>query len=184
MEEKQLIEGCLRGESRAQKGLYELYAPAMLSVCMRYVCNKEVARDLMHDGFIKLFTKIYTYSEIGSFKSWMRKIFATTALEYLRKNDVLKHSVELDVENYQSDEDECQYMKDDISYFEHIESNDLLEIIANLPVGYRTVFNMYVIEGYAHAEIAKELKISESTSRSQFLKARKLLQKIIEDKYI
>ncbi|MDR1155431.1 MAG: sigma-70 family RNA polymerase sigma factor [Bacteroidales bacterium] len=175
MEERQLIEGCVRGESWAQKTVYELHAPAMMSVCQRYVCDRETARDLLHDGFVKLFTKIHTYSGAGSFNGWMRRIFVTTALEHLRRNDVLRNSVDIG-------EFDGPVAEPDVSLFEHLSSSDLLACIASLPDGYRTVFNMHAIEGYSHVEIARELDVSESTSRSQYARARQLLQKTVMDR--
>jgi len=175
MEERQLIEGCVRGEAWAQKMMYELHAPAMMSVCQRYVCNRETARDLLHDGFIRLFTKIQAYSGTGSFHGWMRRIFVTTVLEHLRRNDVLRYSI--DVENIDDQGEET-----DISLFEHLSSNDLLACITRLPDKYRTVFNLHAIEGYTYSEIAGELGVNESTSRTHYAKARKLLQKIVMDK--
>ena len=171
MEEK-LIEGCVHGESWAQKMMYESYAPAMMSVCQRYVCNRETARDLMHDGFVKLFTKIHHYAGTGSFNGWMKRIFVTTALEYLRRNDVLRYAAEVEEMDVQADDA-------DILPFEHLSNNDLLDCIARLPDKYRAVFNLHAIEGYTHAEIAEELKISESASRSNYCRARQLLQKMV-----
>ena len=169
MEEKQLIEGCVRGDSFARKTIYELYAPVMMSVCLRYVGCRETARDLMHDGFVKLFTKIHTYSGDGSFNGWMRRIFVTTALEYLRRNDVLRYSIDIETLDYHE-------VISDVSPFERLSTNELLECIAGLPDIFRTVFNMHAIEGYTHVEIAKELGISENTVRSRYAKARQLLQ--------
>jgi RNA polymerase sigma-70 factor (ECF subfamily) len=175
MEERQLIEGCVRGDSWARKTMYELHAPAMMSVCRRYVCNHETARDLMHDGFIKLFAKIHTYSGAGSFNGWMKKVFVTTALEYLRRNDVLRNSV--GVEEFEDLGEEA-----DISLFEHLSADDLMSCIARLPDKYRTVFNMHAIEGYTYTEIAEEIGINENTSRTQYAKARQLLQKMVMEK--
>ena len=172
MDERQLIEGCVRGDSSAQRFLYEAHAETMMSVCQRYVCNRETARDLLHDGFVKLFTKIHTYSGTGSFVGWMRRIFVTTALEHLRNKDVLRYSV--DVVGVDVLDEET-----DVSLFEHLTINDLLKCIARLPEKYRTVFNMHAIEGYTHVEIAGELGINESTSRTQYAKARQLLQKMV-----
>ena len=152
--------------------MYERYASSMMSVCQRYSNNRETAKDLLHDGFIKLFTKIHTYSGAGSFAGWMRRIFVTTALEHLRRKDVLRNSD--DVERI-----DVQDAETDISVFEHLTMDDLMVCIARLPEGYRTVFNMYAIEGYKHAEIAAELGINEGTSRSQYAMARKLLQKMV-----
>lgn len=171
-DEHKLIKGCKEGKPWAQKAIYELYAPAMLSVCVRYVTDRETARDILQEGFIKLFTKIDTYTGIGAFGGWVRRIFVTTALEYLRQNDVLKQSANI--------EDYDRYMEnEDHSVLDHISANDLLACIAQLADGYRTVFNLYAIEGYSHAEIAEMLGISEVTSRSQFMRARKILQKSI-----
>jgi len=174
MEDRQLIEGCIRGEPTAQKKIYELHAPAMMSVCQRYVKCRETARDLLHDGFVKLFTKVHTYSGTGSFNGWMRRIFVTTVLEYLRRNDVLKNSV--DIESCEE-----QTVELDISIYEHISANELFESIANLPDIYRTVFNMHAIEGYTHIEIAEELEISDATSRTRYARAREMLQKILKN---
>jgi len=170
MEERQLIEGCIRGESVARKRLYELYATTMMGVCQRYVCSRETARDLLHDGFVKLFTKIHTYSGTGSFSGWVRRVFVTTALEHLRRNDALKYSS--DIENYEFQEDDHN-----ISAFESLTAKDLYDCIAKLPDVYRIVFNMHAIEGYMLVEIAKELDISENTVRSRYARARQLLQK-------
>ena len=174
MEERQLIEGCIRGESWARKMMYELHAPAMMSVCQRYVCSRETARDLLHDGFVKLFTKIGDYSGTGSFNGWMRKIFVTIALEHLRRNKVLQYNGDIEEFEYCDEEP-------DISLFEQLSADDLFECVAKLPNKSRTVFNMYAIEKFTHMEIARELKISENTSRSQYARARQLLQKMVMD---
>lgn len=172
IEEQEIIVGCKRGEAWARKQLYEQFAPAMLSVCTRYAGNRETARDLLQDGFIKVYTKINTYSGSGSFAGWLRRIFVTTALEFLRHNDVIKQSVNID---------ECSEIADEIGHsaVEKLSADDLLKCIAELPDGYRTIFNLYAIEGYTHAEIAEMLHIQESSSRSQFGRARLLLQKNI-----
>ena len=175
MEERQLIEGCIRGETDAQKKLYELYAPAMMSVCQRYVSCRETARDLLHDGFVKMFTKINTYSGTGSFNGWMRRVFVTTALEHLRRNDALRNSVDVEILEYHG-------YTQDISIFEQLSANELLDCVADLPEIYRTVFNMHAIEGYKHVEIAKELEISDATSRARYARAREILQKMVTAK--
>jgi len=172
MEESHLIEGCIRGEQLAQKAMYEIYAPVMMSVCQRYVRCRETAKDLLHDGFAKLFTKIHTYTGAGSFNGWMRRIFVTTALEHLRRNDVLKNSVDIETFEYQK----VEY---DASIFEHLSADYLFECVANLPDIYRTVFNMHAIEGYKHVEIAEELKINEGTVRQRYAIARQMLQKMV-----
>jgi len=178
MEESQLIEGCVRGESAARKKLYELYAPTMMSVCLRYVGCRETARDLMHDGFVKLYTKIHTYSGAGSFNGWIRRVFVTTALDYLRRNEALRHRADIESLDYLE-------ASQDTSAFERLSIQDLYDCIAKLPEIYKIVFNMHAIEGYSHVEIAKELEISDATSRSRYAKAREMLQKMVslDDRY-
>ena len=167
MNETQLIEGCKQHNPKAQKALYDTYARKMMSVCLRYGSNRETAEDLLQEGFIKVF------SAIGSFEGWMRRIFVNTALEYLRKNDILKESVEID---------NTEVLQEvDYSAIERISADELMELIAELPPGFRTVFNMFVIEGYSHKEIGDALGITESTSRSQLTRAKRLLQKKLEE---
>ncbi len=173
MDEQLLIAGCKRGESWARKQLYEIHAPVMMSVCMRYVNNKETAEDLLQDGFIKVFTKIDTFSEIGSLGGWIRRVFVTTALEYLRQNNALKLSI-----NIEDCNDRIEHIS--ISAIERLSAEELLACISTLPDGFRTIFNLFAIEGYSHKEIAIMLNIKESTSRSQFVRARKTLQKSVE----
>jgi RNA polymerase sigma factor (sigma-70 family) len=172
-DEQRLIAGCKNNEPWAQKQVYEFYASAMLSVCIRYVGDRETARDLLQEGFIKLFMKIDTFTGIGSFAGWIRRIFVTTSLEYLRQKDALKQSEA--IENY-----EYSIENTDISILEKISADDLMQCVTELPNGYRTVFNLYAIEGYSHSEIANMLTISENTSRSQFMRARKLLQQKVQ----
>ncbi|MDR3245234.1 MAG: sigma-70 family RNA polymerase sigma factor [Prevotellaceae bacterium] len=169
--DEQLIKGCIKKDIRAQKQLYEKYSPLMMSVCFRYVKDREIAQNLLQDGFIKLFDKIHTYSGTGSFVGWMRRIFVNTALEHLRRNDVFKYSTDVDAAFDVESEDESPVDK--------ISAAELMQCIAELPQGFRTVFNMFAIEGYSHAEIAERLGIQESTSRSQYARARTLLQQKI-----
>ncbi|MDO9634924.1 MAG: sigma-70 family RNA polymerase sigma factor [Paludibacter sp.] len=171
-EELQIIAAAKRGEAKAQKKIYERYASTMMSVCYRYVSDTETAKDLLQDGFIKLFTKIDTYSGIGSFGGWARRVFVTTCLEYLRHKDALKLSSTIDDYEHSLPEMESSVM-------EKISADDLLKLISELAEGYRTVFNLFAIEGYTHAEIAVMLGVSEVTSRTQFMRARKLLQKSV-----
>ena len=173
-DEIQLIAGCKEGKAWAQKEIFERYASVMLSVCVRYVTERETARDLLQEGFIKLYTKIDSYSGTGSFEGWIRRIFATTALEYLRQNNALNQSVR--IEEYGN-----LIADTEPTILDNISANDLMECIAGLPDGYRTVFNLYAIEGYSHAEIGEMLAINESTSRSQFMRARNILQKNVQN---
>lgn len=173
MDEAQLIAGCKRGDASARKELYERYAPLMLSVCMRYVNDREVARDLLQDGFIKIYTKIGDYAATGAFGGWIRRVFVTTALEYLRASERQRQELSLD---------EARDGLEDVNYsvLDRLSADDLMGCIARLPAGYRTVFNLYAIEGYSHSEIAQMLHIREVTSRTQFIRARATLQKIVQ----
>lgn len=170
MSEKELIEGCIKGNPKSQRSLYTIYAPKMLGVCYRYVNNREIAQDILQEGFIKVFSKINSYSGQGVFAGWLRKIFVTSALEYLRKNDLMRFSVS--IEEYENITDEVN-----TSALSQLSAEELMTCVTKLPPGYRTVFNLYAIEGYSHSEIANILNIKENTSQSQLLRARKLLQK-------
>jgi RNA polymerase sigma-70 factor (ECF subfamily) len=172
-DEQEIIKGCINGESWAQKLVYDQHASAMMSVCMRYAGDYETARDLLQDGFIKVFTKIESYTGVGAFGGWIRRIFVTTALEFLRQNSALKQSEDLDDHHIKFEDNQPTIL-------DKITADELLSCVAQLSEGYRTVFNLYAIEGYSHAEIAESLQISENTSRSQFMRARNILQKNIE----
>jgi RNA polymerase sigma-70 factor (ECF subfamily) len=172
-DEVQLINDCKKGVAAAQRHLYELYSRKMMGVCMRYVNNYETARDLMHDGFIKIFTNISSFGFEGSFEGWLRRIFVTTSLEYLRKNDVLRESYDISAS--------YDLQQTDESAVERISADELRGLIAALPAGFRSVFNLYAIEGYNHKEIGEMLGIAESTSRSQYARARAMLQQKIEE---
>lgn len=172
MDEEMLIAGLKRGDPSARKQVYELYAPLMMSVCVRYVGNRETARDLLQDGFIKVFTKIPTYAATGAFGGWIRRIFVTTALEYLRREQLHPDDA---VEEYEEALADVNY-----SALDKLSADELLGCIARLPAGYRTVFNLYAIEGYSHSEIAGMLHIREVTSRTQFIRARNILQKYVQ----
>lgn len=169
--DEQLISKCLKNDIHAQKQLYDKYAATMMTVCMRYVKDKQIAQDILQDGFVKLFAKIHTYSGSGSFTGWMKKIFVNTALEFLRKNDVLKYGTNID--------DAYDIANRDETVVEKISADELMKCIMELPDGFRTVFNMFAIEGYSHAEIAEKLGIQEGTSRSQYARARIILQQKI-----
>lgn len=172
-DEKQLIDDCKAGKVKAQRALYNLFARKMMAVCLRYSDNFESAQDLLQEGFIKVFSAIGTYNFAGSFEGWMRRIFVNTALEELRRKNVLKNSIEIDTPVMQAEAD--------YSAVDQISANELLELISALPVGFRTVFNMFAIEGYSHKEIADVLGITESTSRSQYTRAKKALQEKLKE---
>ena len=174
LDEKELLRACLKQDPRAQRTLYELYSPKMLSLCIRYVGERERARDILHDGFITVFEKIESYNGSGSFEGWLRRIFVNTALMSLRKGDVLKYTEELS--------ESGKELTVESSVLGNITSTELMRLISTMPAGFRTVFNLYAIEGYSHQEIAKELKISEGSSRSQLSRSRMWLQDRLNEK--
>ncbi len=174
-EEDELIKRCVKNDRKAQKLIYDRYAPSMLSLCVRYVRSADVAQDVLQDGFVKVFTKISEFRFQGSFEGWLRRIFVTTSLELLRRNDVLSFADDLtQIERVD------EFMHDVI---DSISANEILKLVADLPEGYRTVFNLFAIEGYSHKEIASILKITETTSCTQFLRARKALQTKLVKQY-
>ncbi len=175
MNETQLIEGCRNRNRLAQKELYETFSGKMMGVCLRYVGEKETARDILQEGFVKVFTGIDSYSGSGSFERWMRKIFVNCALEYLRRNDILRDATSL--------ENMVEPSHNGHSAITELSAAELMNLVNQLPYGFRTVFNMFAIEGYSHKEIGEMMDITESTSRSQYTRARQLLQKKINELY-
>ena len=169
----QLIEACKKGDRAAQKALYDRLAPRMFPVCMRYIGDRTLAEDILQDGFITLFTKLGSYKGDGSFEGWARRIFVTTSLMYLRKKDALKMSDDLEAAR--------GIKAETVNQVQNIGYKELMELVMSLPDGFRTVFNLYVIEGYSHKEIGEMLGISEITSRSQLSRARIILQNRIKE---
>lgn len=166
--EQTLLRLAKKGNSGAQKAIYDLLAPKMFAVCLRYMGDRMAAEDVLQDGFVTLFSKLDSFSGTGSFEGWARKIFVNTALMNLRKSDVLKETEDVDAAR--------DLRAESVSPIQDIGYRELLKMIASLPTGFRTVFNMYVVEGYSHKEISESLGISENTSRSQLQRARMLLQ--------
>jgi len=171
MDEKLLISGCVNGDRKAQKALYEKYSRSMMAVCFRYVNDTEDARDLLQEGFIKVFANISKYKGEGSFDGWVRRIFTNCALEHLRHADALRNASDITEFDYPDVEDEA--------LDERIPPETVMECVRALPDGFRTVFNLYAIEDFSHKEIAQQLGITESTSRTQYMRARKMLQNMI-----
>ena len=162
-----LLDGCKRGDRKAQESLYKALASKMMAVCMRYAKDTFEAEDILQMGFIKVFRKVSEFRSEGSFEGWIRRIMVNTAIETYRKNLRSLNVVDID-EVYDQPQSTFDMGK--------LELNDLLKLVQQLSNGYRIVFNMYAIEGYSHAEISALLGIQESTSRSQLVKARKMLQ--------
>ena len=170
----QLIKSCRKGDRAAQRVLYDRLAPRMFPVCIRYVGDRTLAEDILQDGFVTLFTKLDNYKGDGSFEGWARRIFVTTALMHLRKKDALKMSDDLEV---------AKGLKTEVTgQIANIGYKELMEMVMSLPTGFRTVFNMDAVEGYSHKEIADILGISEVTSRTQYSRARAILQSKIKER--
>lgn len=173
--EAEIIEGCLKGDRRAQQHLYDQYCGRFLAICLRYIKDRDLAEDVMIEGFMRIFDKLPQYEEKGSFEGWMKKVMVREALMALRKNKNLMLEVALeDHEDFRG-----------VHYeFRDLEVEELMGMIQDLPLGYRTVFNLYAIEGYAHAEIGELLGITENTSKSQLSRARNLLKQKLADQHL
>jgi len=170
--EDELIRGCLKGESSCQKEIFHRFASRMLGVCNRYARNGADAEDILQDAFIKVFDKIHQFKFEGSFEGWIRRIVVNTALKKYSLRRYEKEVVGYEIK----DRDESSM---EPSAYSHLSEKDLLDLINSLPDGYRVIFNLYVIEGFQHDEIAEMLGIQPGTSRSQLVKARSMLQKQI-----
>lgn len=168
---EELVKASINGDRAAQRQIYNALSSKMFALCIRYMGDRMSAEDILQEGFVTLFTKIREYSGQGSFEGWARKIFVNTALMALRRNDALKMSTDL--------ENAWNVGSNQASQLEDIGYKDLLGLVAKLPPGFRTIFNMYVIEGFSHNDIADALNISPGTSRSQLQRARMMLQKMI-----
>jgi RNA polymerase sigma factor (sigma-70 family) len=169
--EYELAKALQGGERKAQNRLYEKYAGKMLAVCTRYVGDRTEAEDVMIDGFMRIFDKIGQFNFQGSFEGWIRKIMVNEALMYVRS----KKQIHVDIEEAYEEPNSFDFSAD-------IQADEILKMIEELPVGYRTVFNLYAIEGYSHQEIADQLGISEGTSKSQLSRARSfLIEKLKEN---
>lgn len=165
--EKQLVKLCMKEDRRAQQEVFRRYAGKIFTVCRRYTRHRLEAEDILQDAFIKVFDKIHTFKMEGSFEGWIRRIAVNIALKNYQKKSFQNEQIGL--ESYQEE-------SADPTVFAHLGEEELLKLIEELPQGYRVVFNLYAIEGYSHKEISETLDIGESTSRSQLMKARKMLQ--------
>ena len=171
MEEQELADGCRRGDNKARRELYERYAGRMLALCQRYVGSREEAEDLLHDGFLKLYSSFdkFTWRGEGSLRAWIERVMTNIALQYLRRTDVLSQSAALDTLPLES------YDEPEVETAEQIPQRVLLKFVSELPAGYRTVFNLYVFENKSHKEIAQMLGINEKSSASQLARAKAAL---------
>ena len=172
MTEEELIRGCIREEAACQREVFNRYASRMLGVCHRYARSSGDAEDILQDAFIKVFDKMHQFKFEGSFEGWIRRIVVNTALKKYSLRRYEKEVVGYEVK----DKDEGGM---EASAYSHLNQKEILELINNLPDGYRLIFNLYAIEGFQHEEIAEMLGIQPGTSRSQLVKARMMLQKQI-----
>lgn len=166
--EKKLIKKCLEGDAEAQKKLYDQYAPALWPVCLRYAKNRMAAEDVMQEGFIKIFKYLGNYKGEGSFEGWMRRTMVNTAINIYKKNLKMQNDKNIDFV--------YDLKNDSVSAISQMNAEDILKVVQTLPDGYRTIFNLFVVEGYPHKDIAAMLGISENTSKSQLSRARSILQ--------
>ena len=171
MTDEEIVQGCLRSDPSAQKALYGRFARKMMSICMRYANDREQAQDMLQDGFVKVFQKIGMYRNEGPLGGWIARTMVNTALDHLRRNKPYDHSVDLtDAEHLH---------QEDATVLSTMTTDEIMALIQALPPGYRTVFNLFAIEGFPHKEIADMLGISENTSKSQFMKARAYLRRLL-----
>ena len=172
MSDEELVKGCLRQDGVAQRALFDRFAQPMMAVCMRYAGNPMEAQDMLQEGFVKVFEKLGQFRGDGPLGGWVRRIMVNEALIYLRKHQRHRNIAAIDEEN-----DDAPV---DASVLDSLGAEMLIKLIAALPAGYRTVFNLYAVEGYSHKEIAEHLGITESTSKTQFHKAKQQLRMQLE----
>ena len=171
MTDQELVQACLRKDPKAQRALYDQFAGKMMGVCLRYVKDQIDAQDVLQEGFIRVFEKLNQYSGKGSLGGWIRMIMINTALIMIRKKKKFSHHEEFS--------DAVEFTREDYGILDSLGAEEIIKLIQHLPDGYRTVFNLYAIEGYSHKEIGQMLGVSESTSKTQFFKAKKHLKKAI-----
>ena len=176
MTDDAILQGCLRNDTTAQRELYNRYSPKMLSVCYRFAHHREDAEDMLQEGFIKVFSQIHTFQSKGAFEGWIRRIIVHTCINHLKKNKKFNENVDI------IHATAVQVRKESVPSI--VQAKQVVECIRILPIGYRTVLNLYAIEGYSHKEIAGMLDIEESTSRSQYTRAKQMLEDILVRKKI
>lgn len=173
MDESALIEKCLKGDQLAQRTLFDKYAPKMFSVALRYAKDTDQAEDVLQDAFVKVFMKLDRYNGKGSFEGWIRRVVVNTALDSIRKNIKFQDNI--------SSDDVAYKLEQNVFTGDSLDEEFLLKTINSMSEGYKIVFNMFAIEGYSHKEIAKELDISENTSKSQYSRARAYLKQRLKE---
>ena len=176
MDDSSLVKNCLKGDPIAQRKLFDKFAPKMLGVCMRYAKSTEQAEDVLQDSFIKVFQKLNHFKEKGSLEGWIRRIVVNTSLDQIRKELKFKDNVPMENVDYRLEQNSF--------ILEGLAAEDLLGLVNTMPNGYKTVFNLFAIEGFSHKEIAQDLNISVNTSKSQYSRARAFLKEKLEEQGI
>lgn len=174
MNEHEIIKGCLKNDRASQKALYEQYYSKMLGVCLRYAKDKDDAKDVLHEAFLKVFSNLKNFNGTGSFEGWIRRIMVNTSIDHLRKNKQ-NYLIVSTVYANEKGSNLAEEVNDD--ELNHISKEEILKAVQELTPAYRTVFNLYVIEEFTHREIAEMLEISEGTSKSNLSKAKFNLKK-------
>jgi RNA polymerase sigma-70 factor (ECF subfamily) len=179
LEDLQLAKACLSGDDRAQTQLFELYSGQMMALCLRYAGDYDEAQDLFQEGFVKVFRKLDLYNGKGPLGAWIRRTMANNALDHLRKSKRdMQHMMDFHKEqSYEEPIFDEDFDNDDS---DTLSADQLLDLVKEMPTGYRTVFNLYAVEEYTHKEIAEQLGITESTSKTQYRKAKAYMRKLIE----
>lgn len=168
---EEILKGCINNSRFFQEVLYRKYAKKMYGICLSYAGERELAQDILQESFIKIFKNIREFKSEGSIEGWIRRIVYNTAIDHLRQKSRLQ--------KYISENDEIIQETEEATGLENLQTQDILEQVAKLPDGARIVFNLFVLEGYTHKEIAQKLEITEGTSKSQFNRARKLLMGLL-----
>jgi RNA polymerase sigma factor (sigma-70 family) len=166
-----LVKGCLKNDRKIQELLYRKFSREMYSICLAYESDRDEAKDILQDGFIKIFLSIGTYDNQGSLKGWIRRIITNTAIDYWRRSAKEYNLLSIDSLPYHDHPSDPPNSS--------MNCSDILDQVRKLPSGARMIFNLYALEGYSHKEIAEKLKISEGTSKSQVNRARQLLQQYL-----
>ncbi|MEM7161247.1 MAG: RNA polymerase sigma factor [Bacteroidota bacterium] len=175
---KDILAGCAKGDPKSQQWVFETHYGKMLVVCLRYAENMDEAKDILQDGFIKVFDKIGKFDGKGSLEGWIRRVIVNTAIDAIRKKKANMFTSFEDQEEKLSDSIEEETFEDEFEF----SANDVLNALHQISPAYRTVFNLYVLEGHTHKEIAEKLGISEGTSKSNLAKAKQRIKKILTTK--
>jgi RNA polymerase sigma factor (sigma-70 family) len=163
---KDLVHKILNGDHKSQEQLFHNYAPRMMGICKRYIKDGDDAKDVFQEGFINVFNHLHLLENIDSFDFWIRRIFINCALQHIRRNQVIHIDIDQAYDIAEQEQDAVAQLS----------TQEILQLLDTLPIGYKTVFNLYVVEGFSHKEIGESLNIGEATSRSQLIKARRMLQ--------